>query len=358
VFDALQADINEGKAAGKVWKVVLDGGIRWNSSYQMIIRALALREALDTYAFRLRLSTEALDQEVFENDYLSDNEWKTLTLISEHLEPLFRLTKDLEGNPDRFDPTSASHGALWELLPVFEDLLSHFETLETQAKAGQFNNHEGIQESITLAWGKTKEYYSKTDASIAWMAALVLHPRWKWQYFEQQWTGEDKRFVVAGKTALRKLWENDYKGEVVIRVEDRTPEPEPPKAFKATVLERLAPPLSGNTTTKAPRASSRKDQLALYLEEPLTDKPLLLYWLDKQAQWPQLAKMALDFLSIPAMSSECERVFSSCSMQTTPHSSRLTAELLWKQECLKNWQRRGFIEMMSAFSAIDLGKDF
>ena len=91
------------------------------------------------------------------------------------------------------------------------------------------------------------------------MAALVLYPRWKWQYFEQQWTGEDKRFVVAGKTALRKLQENDYKGEVVIRVEDRTPEPEPPKAFKATVLERLAPPLSSNTTTKAPRALSRKD---------------------------------------------------------------------------------------------------
>ena len=40
----------------------------------MIIRALALREALNTYAFRLRLSTKALDQEVFKNDYLSDNE--------------------------------------------------------------------------------------------------------------------------------------------------------------------------------------------------------------------------------------------------------------------------------------------
>ena len=75
--------------------------------------------------------------------------------------------------------TSSSHGALWELLPIFEELLDHFEDLERQAKAGRFNNHQGIQTSITLAWSKTKEYYGKTDASVAWIAALVLHPRWK-----------------------------------------------------------------------------------------------------------------------------------------------------------------------------------
>lgn len=165
--------------------------------------------------------------------------------------------------------------------------------------------------------------------------------------------------MVAGKAALKKLWETDYKGEVIVRVEERTPEPELPKRFKTTVLERLAPPLAGGSTGRVPaRASSRKDQLVLYLEEALTDKPLLQYWLDKQVQWPQLAKMALDFLSIPAMSSECERVFSSCSMQTTAHSSRLSGELLWRQECLKNWQRRGFIDMMLCYNAVNLGADF
>jgi hypothetical protein len=50
---------------------------------------------------------------------------------------------------------------------LFENLLTHFEKLERQAKAGRFNNHKGIQKSITLAWNKTKEYYGKTDASLA-----------------------------------------------------------------------------------------------------------------------------------------------------------------------------------------------
>jgi len=56
--------------------------------------------------------------------------------------------------------------------------------------------------------------------------------------------------------------------------------------------------------------------------------PLIEYWLARETQWPQLAKMAFDFLCIPAISSECERVFSSCSKQTTPYSSRLSGVLL------------------------------
>jgi hypothetical protein len=78
------------------------------------------------------------------------------------------------------------------------------------------------------------------------------------------------------------------------------------------------------------------------------------YWLEKEAQWPELARMAFDFLCIPAMSSECERVFSSCAKQTTLKSSRLSGRMLWHQECLNNWQRRGAIRMETAHCAVIL----
>ena len=100
LFLDLQKEYNTGVATGKQWKVVLDGGIRWNASYCMIQRALHLREALDMYAYKLRLSKEAFDLEVFQHDYLSDDEWKALTLMADHLAPLFHLTKSLEGNAD------------------------------------------------------------------------------------------------------------------------------------------------------------------------------------------------------------------------------------------------------------------
>ena len=48
----------------------------------------------------------------------------------DHLEPLFRITKDLEGNSNlREGARKASYGALWETLPIYKALLKHFEGL-------------------------------------------------------------------------------------------------------------------------------------------------------------------------------------------------------------------------------------
>jgi len=97
----------------------------------MIRRALELREALDTYAAKLSISADLFDQETFNNDYLKEEEWAILELVKSHLEPLFLLTKSLEGNADMQDGAcKASHGALWEILPVFDHVLSYFEQLE------------------------------------------------------------------------------------------------------------------------------------------------------------------------------------------------------------------------------------
>lgn len=145
VFTKLQIDSNVGIASGKRWKLVLDGGVRWNSTYLMIRRALELKEALNIYANDLRDSDDSDDQETFQEDYITAAEWKALEIIKDQLEPLFRLTKDLEGNHDLKDGArKASHGALWEVLTVFEFLLSYFEKLEKKAKAGDFDEHPGI----------------------------------------------------------------------------------------------------------------------------------------------------------------------------------------------------------------------
>ena len=81
------------------------------------------------------------------------------------------------------------------------------------------------------------------------------------------------------------------------------------------------------------------------------------YWRSREFEWPQLASMAFDFLAVPAMSSECERVFSSCAKMTTPESSRLSGRLLEHHECLKNWQRRGAIVKGRAWNDVLLDLD-
>jgi len=344
LFEALQSTVNVGIAEGKRWKLVLDGGIRWNSTYSMIRRAIELQDALDIYALKLQKSGDAFDQETYDNDYLSKQEWKALKIIKDQLEPLFLLTKCLEGNADLKDGAyKASHGSLWETLPVLK-VLDHFEGLEKRSKNSDFDDHPGIQNSITEAWHKTKEYYAKTDTSIAWVAALTLHPRFKFEYFEKGWS-DTPRFVTTARTKLKKLWTDEYRPEMG-RVE-QSPDPEPVKiSYLESVLNRRA-----GTSLQIPVPSGQKDELDLYLKEPpKADQGVMEYWRAHEYAWPNLTRMAFDFLAIPAMSSECERVFSSCAKETTPESSRLSGLMLWHQECLKNWQARGAISIQRAWN--------
>jgi hypothetical protein len=102
----------------------------------MIRHALELKEALNTYAAQLRVSTNNLDKETFDQDYITPKEWTALEMIKKQLEPLFRVTKGLEGNADLKDSDcKASYGQLGELLPVFEYILDHFEKLKQRSKA-------------------------------------------------------------------------------------------------------------------------------------------------------------------------------------------------------------------------------
>ena len=271
LFLSLQSIHNTGKAEGKAWKLVLDSGIRWNATYSMIRRAIELKPALIHYARELNVSNDDYDLEISANDFISTAEWETLELMMGQLEPLFRFTKDLEGNADLQEAGGkASHGALWEILPVFDRILSHFEDLEQRAKRGEFNNHAGIQNSITLAWQKAQDYYNKTDASIAWMAALVFHPRFKWAYFERNWNYSGlMRYVQDGKRNLRQLWERQYKEArpPSYRGSQSPPPAETRVSYIESILNDVAPAPS---TPRIPRPSSRRDELWLYLEEPPT----------------------------------------------------------------------------------------
>jgi hypothetical protein len=80
---------------------------------------------------------------------------------------------------------------------------------------------------------------------------------------------------------------------------------------------------------QVPRPGARKDKLFLYIDEPVISHiGVIEYWRSREKQWPNLAQMAFDFLAIPAISSECERVFSSCAKLTTPESSKLSGDML------------------------------
>jgi len=68
------------------------------------------------------------------------------------------------------------------------------------------------------------------------------------------------------------------------------------------------------------------------------------WWDDAKTDFPTLHLWAFDTLAIPAMSAECERVFSSAKKLITPERHRLHEQIIEASECLKNWWDRGLIQ--------------
>ena len=179
------------------------------------------------------------------------------------------------------------------------------------------------------------------------MAFIVLNPKFKFKYFKEKQTRNKASFVKTRKSKLKKIWDNIYKKEAIIQRLRLPPRANLEVDYIARILNQVA--LLALTLS---RHFTRKDQLALYLEELVSQISIIDYQRSKEVKWPQLASMAFDFLAILAISSKCERVFSSYTKMTTIKSSKLSRLMLQHQECLKNQQRRGAIVIASAYNAI------
>lgn len=78
------------------------------------------------------------------------------------------------------------------------------------------------------------------------------------------------------------------------------------------------------------------------------------YWVMMRDCYPSLSKLALDVLSIPASSCECERMFSKLGNLLEPRRWGIHPQLLAAIQCVQRWQRSGLgdnkVAMKSAIS--------
>ena len=116
-------------------------------------------------------------------------------------------TKLLQGS------AGGKFGAIWQVLPTFEKLLSHFESLRVQYPIAEtipsvdssiLTSQHHFATSINLGWQKLNEYYDKLDETPVYVAAVVLHPRMEWRYLEKRWAIED--WLVSAKKDFSSLW--------------------------------------------------------------------------------------------------------------------------------------------------------
>ena len=105
------------------------------------------------------------------DDILTDDDWKILDKINETLSVLQRTSMVME----------SSFASLYNVIPSMDSILDHFEKLRLDTT----NQH--MMPMYQNGWEKMTKYYKDTSNSTAYIAAIVLHPEYKWDYIEHTW---------------------------------------------------------------------------------------------------------------------------------------------------------------------------
>jgi len=99
---------------------------------------------------------------------------------------------------------------------------------EAPAASGYLSAERHFSTNINLGWQKLDEYYTKLD----FCAAVVLHPRQKWRWFEKHWAGRQE-WIDEARVSVEQL-RRSYKCDELL--DNR---PDPPKKALEQVVARL-----------------------------------------------------------------------------------------------------------------------
>jgi hypothetical protein len=195
-----------------------------------------------------------------------------------------------------------------------------------------------IKTSIENCWGKLDDYYQILNSLPVYMAALVMHPGHKLAFIERLWIGRTA-WLANAKKGVKKLWENSYKGRYAGPTPTTALEGTPATTMTTTPhVEKAVDPFDQfmNPPGLYNMTSATVDEYRKYLEIPAHQCDIALaWWSDRHGIWPNLAVMAINVLSIPLMSAECERVFSEAGYFISGRRGHLQKDIIEATTCLR-----------------------
>jgi hypothetical protein len=147
--------------------------------------------------------------------------------------------------------------------------------------------HPAIVAAMELARKKMDRYYGLTDNSQIYRIAMVLHPGLKFKYFEEE--GWDEVWIETAGVLVRREYCANYEKDVSSGV---NASPAKPTGYMSFGSLRIR-----TRTTESE------------LEQYLSSSPVQLgegedpmqWWVKNKHVYPNLHRMALDFLSVPGL---------------------------------------------------------
>ena len=306
----------------RLYQLVVNGGIRWNSTCDMLERAFKLKDAIELYQQYYKADID----EPLEDDYLTTDDWLELSEVLQLLQPLKQVSLTLQS-----DGKDCNHGSLWESLTAIDFLMSRLEELKEHHT---FLPASHFKASVNLGWKKLDKYYRLSDNSPAYRAAIVVHPAKKMRWFEAKWNKHHPEWIAAARDDITALY-NEYK----TRHAD--------EAITSTV-----PPMELSEFDKYNLLEddfNYDDDLERFLREertPSNTNPLQ-WWIQNHHRYPILRHMAFDLLATPASSTADERTFSKAGHTINNERFNTKDDLAEANQCMRSWIEEGVIYHLS-----------
>lgn len=346
-------------------RLIKDLGVRWNSTYSMIHRAIQLKEKIKYYCKHWRKAPG--EQYDLTADFLDREAWNELEHYDELLAPFATATKRIEGNA-----YTGSHGALWECIPTMDYLFFELKERadEVTAEKDLFSDH--FRHCLNHGYSKLYHYYNVIDKSRLYAASVALHPCMKYSYIEEHWPRTNGREAIdVAKEQVQSLFD-----EYLAKHRPTSPTP----ALAPAQAAALPAPVDAYKRFLSSTLRSRQDnlnrrlnkhdlELQRFMDDEL-DTSLITYvngvsvegdYFDEPLRWwrergessyPILAAMAYDLFSLPGMSSECERSFSAAKRMITDTRYQLKTDIIEADQCVKSWFKHGLANGQHAFTNI------
>ncbi|KAJ3499546.1 hypothetical protein NLG97_g234 [Lecanicillium saksenae] len=339
---------------------IADNETRWNSKHRMMVRALLLRRYFTRIVEKAESAWEKGRRKGMKpaliDDKLSEDDWDVVEVLIQVLAPFDEISVRLQGNPTSSEDGHISSGLFWEYFPSFEYLLAHLENLkqsDTWLAALGRESAQMMVAQVNLAWMKLNEYYSKLWP-VAYIGAVVLHPCFGWPAIRYHWEGHEKA----------RCWEEDYCARLVALWKDEYADAAmscsaPPAttdraglsgydAFLAHTLGKHNRSRLNGAVQSASHSDPVYDEWEQYFRTftPADEKyqlAPLLWWKENEMKYPRLSRMASDLLSIPSMSAETERSFSSAGRMVSPLRTRLDRHTIGMAQSMRSWSREGIV---------------
>jgi hypothetical protein len=191
--------------------------------------------------------------------------------------------------------------------------------------------------NLRAAWAKANDYYTKLDHSPAYYAAVCLHPYYKY-YCDNSWANKPE-WLTAAKADFQRLW-------CTYRPQQPRPRPITTTNSIDDMIGAFVRRIGGSSG--GGEASDDEFERWKATEPPWSEEQYhgnghpVQYWNQMSSKYPNLSRFALDILTIPASSCDCERLFSELGDLLEPRRRALSDQVLSALQLIRSWARAGF----------------